>query len=415
MGVVSRSWTTRAGVATTALFAVSALAAVAVVPAVASPRIALSVAGAEPGDRVVVAGHRFTERARARIALGARTMRRARTGPRGGFRLAFVVPNRSAGLYRVKAFVGGRSVRRPFRIRPVPDPLKLVAAGDVACEPGQPETATTCRQAHTADLVESLAPDAVAVLGDAQYMSGGLEDFLTVYDPTWGRFKAITHPAVGNHEYDGVPERNAAAGYFAYFGAAAGDPARGYYSWELGNWTMLVLNSGNIRHTRVGADGGAALPNDCWPVSCAKGSAQELWLRGELERLRSDACVLAYWHHPRFSSGYGSAPQPHRETGPMFRALYEHGAELVLSAHAHNYERFEPRSPGGRPHERGVTQFVVGTGGKSLHADTAAPQTPTLRTDVFGVLELSLGHTGWRSRFVAEGGSTVDAARGDCD
>jgi hypothetical protein len=124
--------------------------------------------------------------------------------------------------------------------------------------------------------------------------------------------------------------------------------------------------------------------------------------------------VLAYWHHPRFSSGFGGAHQPHRETGPLFRALYEHGAELVLGGHVHNYERFGPRSPSGRPDERGVTQFVVGTGGNALHAEPGTPLTTTLRMDVFGVLELTLAPAGWSSRFVAEDGSTADTAAGDC-
>jgi acid phosphatase type 7 len=393
--------------------AVTALAAVAAAPAVGAPRVALSRDGAEPGQRVVVAGHGFAKRAPVRIALGARTVRRGRTGPRGGFRLAFRVPARRARPSRVNVSVHARSVRRRFRIHPVPEPHTLVAAGDIACTPSLPEASTTCRHARTADLVEALSPDAVAVLGDAQDDNGELEEYRAAYDPTWGRFKAITYPAPGNHDYQGIPDRSAAPGYFGYFGSVAGDPSRGYYRWKLGDWTMLALNSGAIRYTRQGG-GGASLPNDCWPVSCAEGSAQERWLRRQLEGLRSGSCVLAYWHHPRFSSGFGGAHQPHRETGPLYRALYEHGAELVLSGHAHNYERFGPRSPGGRPDERGVTQFVVGTGGNALHSETGVPLTTTLRTDVFGVLELTLGGTGWRSRFVAEDGSTVDSAAGDC-
>jgi hypothetical protein len=381
-------------------------------PAQAAPRLALSRSGAEPGQLVAVAGHGFAQRSPVRIALGARTVRRARTGSGGGFRVTFRVPDRSARRARVKAFVRGRSAGRRFRIRRGSEPPTLVAAGDVACAPLLAETATECRQARTAELVERLAPDAVAVLGDAQDDHGELEEYRAAYDPTWGRFKAITYPAPGNHDYQGEPERDAAPGYFAYFGSVAGDPSRGYYRWRLGDWTMLALNSGSIKHTRAGD--AASLSNDCWPVSCAKGSAQERWLRRQLEGLRRGSCVLAYWHHPRFSSGFGGAHQPHRETGPLFRALYEHRAELVLGGHVHNYERFGPRSPGGRPDERGVTQFVVGTGGNALHKETGTPLTTTLRTDVFGVLELTLAPAGWRSRFVAEDGTTVDTAEGDC-
>jgi hypothetical protein len=398
-------------IVSTALLAAS-LAALAAAPAAAKPRLALSRSGAEPGQRMVVAGHGFAKRAPLRIALGARTVRRSRTGRRGGFRVAFRVPGRSAGVLRIKVFVRGRSVRRRFRIHRSAEPPTLVAAGDIACSPSMDEAPTHCRHAHTADLVERLNPDAVAVLGDAQDHEGTLEEFQAAYDPTWGRFKDITYPAPGNHEYQGTPERNAAPGYFEYFGSVAGAPSEGYYRWRLGDWTMLALNSGAVQYTRRGR--GASQPDDCWPVSCAEGSAQERWLRRQLEGLRRGSCVLAYWHHPRFSSGFGGAHQPHRETGPLFRALYEHRAELVLNGHVHNYERFGPRSPSGRPDERGVTQFVVGTGGNALHRQTGTPLTTTLRTDLFGALELTLAPGGWRSRFVAEDGTTTDTAAGDC-
>jgi hypothetical protein len=397
---------------TALLVAAISVAAAAAATAWAKPRLALSRPGAEPGQRVVVAGHGFARRAPVRIALGARTVRRSRTGPRGGFRVAFRVPARPARLVRLKVFVRGRSVTRRFRIRRASEPPTLVAAGDIACSPAVEEDPNHCRHARTADLVERLNPDAVAVLGDAQDHEGTLEEFQAEYDPTWGRFKDITYPAPGNHDYQGTPERNAAPGYFAYFGSVAGDPSKGYYRWRLGDWTMLALNSGAIQYTRRGR--GASRPDDCWPVSCAAGSAQERWLRRQLAGLRNGSCVLAYWHHPRFSSGFGGAHQPHRETGPLFRALFEHRAELVLNGHTHHYERFGPRSPSGRPDERGVTQFVVGTGGNALHQRTGTPLTTTLRTNVFGVLELTLAPDGWRSRFVAEDGHTVDRASGAC-
>jgi hypothetical protein len=419
--------------------------------AAARPSVKLSRAAAAPGDRVVVAGHGFQRNARLRIALAGRPLLRARTGPRGGFRVAFRVPDRSPGAYRLRVLVHGRRVGRPFRIRavpveaspepapvsaqeePAPDPIEaqpatgspgpatppipptlppesstLVAAGDIACRPERQESETECRHARTANLVETLAPDAVAVLGDAQYEHGELVNFQTVYDPTWGRFKAITHPAVGNHEYEGDPERDEAPGYFDYFAAAAGDEAKGYYRWALGAWTVFVLNSGAINYTR---DTGLRpeLPDDCWPVSCGAGSEQEQWLRAELGALPAASCVLAYWHHPRFSSGFSGRHQPHPETEPLFDALQNHDADLILAGHSHNYERFKPLSPGG------LTQFVVGTGGRSLHVP--GPQLTTseiLRADVFGVLELTLAPTGWSSRFVAESGETLDSAAGGC-
>jgi acid phosphatase type 7 len=149
-------------------------------------------------------------------------------------------------------------------------------------------------------------------------------------------------------------------------------------------------------------------------VSCAAGSTQEQWLRAELATLPAEACVLAYWHHPRFSSGFSGMNQPHVETEPLFDALYDHGAELILTAHSHNYERFEPLDATGSPDPHGVTQFVVGTGGRSLHTNTGPPQTTTLRTDVFGVLELTLEPNAWSSRFIAENGETIDEAAAGC-
>jgi hypothetical protein len=391
----------------------------------------LSSTAAAPGERVVLAGRGFARRTALRVNLGGRRVARSRTGRRGRFRIAFRVPRLAPGRYRLRARAGRRRARIGFRVvtwpvppprprpkqpgsqPPAPAPITaaaappagptLVAAGDIACQPGLPETDTQCRHARTAALAESLAPDAVAVLGDNQYEEGELANFQAAYDPTWGRLKSITHPAPGNHEYEGDDERDAAPGYFAYFGAAAGDPSQGYYRWQLGAWHIFALNSGAIR------------PDGCWPVSCAEGSPQETWLRSQLETLPAGSCVLAYWHHPRFSSGLGGAYRPHPQTEPLFDALYDHGAALVLTGHSHNYERFPPSDADGTPDPEGVTQFVVGTGGRSLHSNTGSPPlTTTLRTDVFGVLELTLAPDGWTSRFLAEDGSTVDQAGGTC-
>jgi hypothetical protein len=159
------------------------------------------------------------------------------------------------------------------------------------------------------------------------------------------------------------------------------------------------------------------MPDDCWPVSCAPGSAQEAWLESELDGLPEDACVLAYWHHPRFSSGYGGVTRDYPETGPLYEALYQHGAELVLNGHAHNYERFQPLDPlGAADAANGITNFVVGTGGRSLFTDPGPQRdtSVTLYTDAFGVLELTLDAGGWSSRFVTDSGETRDAASGTC-
>jgi hypothetical protein len=368
-------------------------------------------------------------------------VRRTRTGRRGGFRVRVLVPALAPGRYRLVARAGGRRAVRFLRILapaipqpaplapppeepapvttpppppPPPAPPTLVAAGDIACRPDLSTTDARCRQGFTATLAESLSPDAVAVLGDLQYEMGELENFNAVYDPSWGRLKAITRPAIGNHEYQGDPERDSAVGYFTYFGEAA-HPEDGYYRWSLGDWTVFVLNSGAIDYTRTG--GGAAMPDDCWPVSCAAGSEQEQWLRAELDSLPDDACVLAYWHHPRFSSGWEGSNRNHIETAPLLDALHDRGAELVLAGHAHNYERFEPTDASGVPDAAtGVTQFVVGTGGRNLFEDTGPQQaiSETLITDAFGVLELTLEDGSWSARFVSEAGETRDAASGAC-
>jgi hypothetical protein len=415
----------------------------------AGPVMSVSRATIVPGEQIRVVGHRLPRRARVRLSVAGRLRARLRSGPRGGFRVRIRIPlGLGPGRYRLLARSRGVVVVRRLRVRaavplspprpapepaappPAPEPsaepaapsappplepLRLVAAGDIACRPELVETANACRHARTAALVEGLAPDAVTPLGDTQYEHGELANFNAVYEPTWGRFRAITHPAVGNHEYEGDPERDDAPGYFTYFGAAAGEPSTGYYRWELGDWTLFALNSGAINWTRD-TGGNPSLPDDCWPVSCAAGSAQEQWLRAELAALPNEACVIAYWHHPRFSSGFGGANQPHPETGPLLSALYEHGAELVLNAHSHNYERLEPVTPEGVPDPGGVTQFVVGTGGRSLHTNPG-PQlsiTNVLRTDVFGVLELTLSPGDYTARFVDENGATVDQSSGSC-
>jgi len=407
----------------------------------ARPALAIAPVSGRPGRRVAVVGRRFPRGARVIVRFGGRIVRRLRAGPRGGFRIAFRAPRRQSGRYAVTARSGRVVARRRFRLLlprrgppppappvtpgPVPPPLPptptppdtsrtLVAAGDIACIPGWVETPTECRHARTAALAQALAPDAVAALGDAQYQRGEFENYMGSYHPTWGALKGITRPATGNHEYLDDPDRLTAAGHFAYFGAAAGEPDEGYYGYELGAWRIFVLNTGALEWTRTG--GGAALEDDCFPVSCAAGSEQEQWLHGELEALPDDACVLAYWHHPRYSSGWNGNPQPHPELSAVWQALQDHGAELVLTSHAHAYERFAPMDADGDLDAAGLRQFVVGTGGRSLF-DDPGPQQPgseRLDTDSFGVLELELEPGGYDFRFVREDGAVMDSGSGDC-
>jgi acid phosphatase type 7 len=284
-----------------------------------------------------------------------------------------------------------------------------VAAGDIACHARQRPTPDSCRQAYTAELVRRLAPDLVATLGDAYQGHGTLANFLGSYDASWGAFRSITRPALGNHEYLASPRRRKARGHFAYFGRRAG-PRRGYYTYRLAGWRMVVLNSGALDFAR----NSGRLRTDCYPVSCGRRSRQVRWLRRLMRRLTPNRCVIAYWHHPRYSSANpGASP----ELRHVYQALYRGGAELALVGHSHSYERFAPMDGRGRPRRGGVRQFVVGTGG----ADRAA--TPRRRDRgsqffdrslSFGVLELRLRPDRYRYRFVREDGTTLDRGGGRC-
>jgi acid phosphatase type 7 len=266
----------------------------------------------------------------------------------------------------------------------------LAAAGDVACAPGSAVTPTTCRHGDTASLLETLAPDAVAILGDVQYDRGTALEFQGSFAPTWGRLGDRLRPAPGNHEY----LTPGAAGYFGYFGPAAGPDNRGYYSYDIGSWHVIALNS------------------NCTIVSCAAGSEQERWLRADLAANPS-RCVMAYWHHPRFSSG------PHGDStavAPLWTALHEAGADVVLAGHDHLYERFAPQGPQGNADPNGIREWVVGTGGRRLY--TFGPPKPNseARDDTsFGVLALTLRPDGYDWRFHSVGpGSFGDTGSGAC-
>jgi hypothetical protein len=251
----------------------------------------------------------------------------------------------------------------------------LVAAGDIAGCTGVGDTAT-------AALV-GLSPGTVATLGDNAYSRGTAAQFTNCYGPTWGRFRGRTRPSVGNHEYG----TGGAAGYFDYFGAAAGPAGKGWYSYDLGGWHVVVLNS------------------NCGVVACGPGSEQERWLRGDLAA-SAHQCTLAYWHHPRFSSDarHGN----NAGVGPFWDALYEYGADLVLGGHAHVYERFGPQDPAGRADPAfGIRQIVVGTGGRSHYGFQAVKANSQVRNaDSFGVLQLALRADSYEWRFVPQAGRT---------
>ena len=274
---------------------------------------------------------------------------------------------------------------------------KIAAAGDIACDPdsdsfnGGRGEGLECRQMATADLLVRARYRAVLLLGDIQYEDGSYEKFLESYDPSWGRVKSITSPSPGNHEY----ETDDAEGYFRYFGKRAGDPARGWYSFDLAGWHVVSLNS------------------NCDEVGgCGPGSPQLRWLRADLAAHRT-TCTLAYWHHPRFSSGdHGSDPT----YVAFWRALYNARADLVLVGHDHGYERFAPQRPDGtRDVRRGLREFVVGTGGKSLRGfPKVRPHSQVRDVSSFGVLELTLGSGAYAWRFRPAVGSHTDAGSARC-
>ena len=284
------------------------------------------------------------------------------------------------------------------------DPV-IAAAGDIACAPNNPRynsgvgTDNSCKQQDTASLLDQGSYSAILPLGDlVNGEDDSLAGFQASYEPTWGRYRAISRPAIGNHEYDDLA---GATGYWDYWNGVgvtdgqAGVRARGWYSWDLGAWHLIALNS------------------NCEIVACGWGSRQNRWLRAELHRNR-DRCTLAYFHHPRFSSGHFESPG---RTQGFWRALYRGGADVVLNGHDHLYERFGPQRPAGQlDRRRGVTQFTVGTGGYFLFGiDSLAPHSRFLSNGEFGILAMSLGDGGYGWQFLTlPGNQAVDAGTGKC-
>lgn len=281
---------------------------------------------------------------------------------------------------------------------------RVAAAGDIACEPASPSynggkgMPQACRHLDTSNLIVGRRHDAVLILGDGQYADGRLSDYRASYGPTWGRVKSKTRPAVGNHEY-GTP---GAAGYFDYFNGegrkrgSAGRRGRGYYSFDLGRWHLIALNS------------------NCDQVGCGADSAQVRWLRRDLAR-SSSRCALAYMHHPRFSSGWHGDDV---RLVPIWRELQRNRVELALAGHEHNYERFAPRLAGGKiSKRRGVRQLIAGTGGHSVRPlGDAEPGSRRRLAGIFGILDLRLERRSykWGFRTVTPFGSVMDRGSSRC-
>jgi hypothetical protein len=271
------------------------------------------------------------------------------------------------------------------------DPVTVAAAGDIACAPPGNWTMTKCHQFETSNLLTDA--DAVLPLGDEQYNCGQLSAFRSVYDSSWGRYNFKSHPVVGDNEYAGQGcTTPGASGYFTYFGDRATPQqlgcrvnCKGYYSYDLGGWHIVALNS-ECDQPNVGG--------------CSATSPQVKWLKADLAADTS-ACTLAYVHRPYF----GDKGNRLYRLKPLAEALYNDGAELLLSGHAHIYERFAPQTPtGSRDDLRGITQFIVGTGGKSQTAlaSTPPPNAEVRNTGTYGVLKLTLSAGSYSYQFVQD-------------
>jgi hypothetical protein len=270
------------------------------------------------------------------------------------------------------------------------DEVVFVGAGDIAECPTPDDEAT----AALLDEVVAEHPGAVIyTTGDNAYQDGSYEEYLECYDPSWGRFKDRTYPAVGNHEF----KQRQAEGYHEYWGERGGPFDKYYYSFDVGSWQVIVLNS------------------SCHRVGCEIGSPdgqQAEWLTAELERSEA-LCTIAIWHHPRWSSGRYSNDPDYSE---FWEILYEHDAEIVLNGHEHLYERFEPLAPDGSLDEAaGIRQFTVGTGGGNLRGFEEIKPHSAARGVEHGVLQFRLGPERYSWEFIpVEDGTFTDSGEARC-
>jgi hypothetical protein len=313
---------------------------------------------------------------------------------------------RTAGLLIVALAVVGLAllVTARFGQAPVavssPSPSASATEGSATASPGATPASSQGQAvllavgdigycgANNDDLVGQLAaslPGTIALLGDNAYDKGSVSDYANCFDPTWGPLRDRLRPVPGNHEF----ETRHAAGYFGYFGAAVGTPGEGWYSYDLGTWHLIALDS------ECGAIEGG----------CGKGSAELAWLWDDLAAHPAQ-CTLAYWHHPRYSSGrHGNNAM----TDKFWAALSHAGVDVVLEGHDHDYERIAPID--------GIRSFVVGTGGRSLYAwpGSPGPHTEVRNNDTYGLLQLTLRPTDFSWRFVpAAGGSFTDSGTSAC-
>ena len=307
--------------------------------------------------------------------------------------------------------------------------MVLVGAGDIAeCHqtPIPPlddarAQALSSPAAATAALLDAI-PGTVIALGDNAYQIGSPFDYAACYDPTWGRHRDRTRPAAGNHEY----MTPGAAGYFTYFPETSAPPL-GYYSYDVGDWHVVVLNSTPQVYACYPPELTEVIHDPRWPAPqlaseptsaalgrlCAGDAAQQAWLAADLAANGSKRCTVAYFHHPRFSSGeHGNHYQMQR----IWDIMYAYGVDVVLSGHDHNYERFAPQNPdGGLDPAFGIREIVVGTGGGGLRTVTdRVPNSEVVIDDRYGVLALGLGSSGYGWAFVGTDRTVLDSGTDRC-
>ena len=257
-------------------------------------------------------------------------------------------------------------------------PGVLVGAGDIGF-------CGTSGAAATAQLLDRLG-GMVFTTGDNAYVSGSVDEFQRCYEPTWGRHRSRTHPSPGNHDYE-----SGGGAYYSYFGASAGPGGAGYYAYFAGPWRVIALNS---------------------EIPSGQGSPQMDWLSEELATNRI-ACTAVYWHRPLFSSGrHGDNP----DMRDVWRTLYANNVDLIINGHDHNYERFAPQDPDGRPDPaRGIREFIVGTGGAPLYAFPNIHGNSEARGSVWGVAVFTLASGGYQYEFVPVAGESFrDSGSGSC-
>jgi hypothetical protein len=273
----------------------------------------------------------------------------------------------------------------------------VATAGDIACDPGDGRfnggagIPGACRELATSNILFSSNVAAVLPLGDNQYEDGTQWKFMQSYDASWGRVFSLTRPVPGNHEY----QTQGAAGYYGYFGSRAGDPTKGYYSFDVGAWHIIALNS------------------ECANIGgCGGGSPEEVWLRNDLAT-HTNTCTLAYWHRPRFTSGFHGNDDTF---ATWWFDLYNAHADIVLNGHDHDYERFALQDGSQNPDPNGIREFVVGTGGQEHEPFVAqAANSQVFNSDTFGVLKMTLHSASYDWQFVPEAGGTfTDSGTAAC-